>query len=74
MKQFNDYDFELAEEARLNKDAVSFEWFKIEAIKRMDYLKPLLEELKIKKLNLYDLCYELSSEVYQLEELIQKVI
>ena len=74
MRQFNDQDFCLAERAFKNKDVVYFNWFKNGAIIRLNYLKPLLDELESKEMNLYDVCYELSQEVEQLKEIIQQEI
>jgi hypothetical protein len=74
MRQFNDQDFYLAERAFKDKDKVFFNVFKNEAVKRLEYLKPLLDEVELKKMSLYHICYELSSEVEQLKELIQQEI
>ena len=74
MRQFNDQDFYLAERAFKNKDVVYFNWFKNGAVERLKYLKPMLEELEAKEMNLYDVCYELSQEVEQLKEIIQHKI
>mgnify|MGYP003649884351 CR=1 FL=1 len=74
MKQFNDQDFNLAEISFKNKDIVYFNWFKNQAIQRLEYLKPLINELKEKKMDLYNVCYELNQEVEQLKEIIQQEI
>jgi len=70
MRQFNDRDFFLAERAFKRNDVITFNVFKKEAIKRLQYLKPLLNEINDKGMDLYHICYELNQEVQQLEEII----
>ena len=70
MRQFNEKDFFLAERAFKRNDVITFNVFKEEAIKRLEYLKPLLNEIDNKGMDLYHICYELNQEVIQLEEII----
>lgn len=74
MTQFNDQDFELFEMSFKNKDVVYFNHFKNRAVERLKYLKPLLDEIKAKEMDLNKICSELNLEVTQLNEIIQKEI
>ena len=52
-------------------DAQQLEYYYNKFTQRMEYLKPLLNELEIKKMDLNDVCKPLSQEVFELTELIK---
>ena len=52
-------------------DAQQLEYYYNKFTQRIEYLKPLLNELEIKKMDLNDVCKELAQEVFELTELIK---
>ena len=51
-------------------DAQQLEYYYNKFTQRIEYLKPLLNELEIKKMDLNDVCKPLAQEVFELGELI----